>query len=120
MKKYYSLITFLLLLPQISSAESLSGIKGLLISIKDIIKDLIPITFGLAILAFFYGIAKFIKDASNPELKNKNREIIYWGVIALFVMTSVWGIIGLAQNILGVDKFSTDSGEVSGYRQIGP
>ncbi len=105
MKKiyYFTTIFTILFLPQVSNA-ALSGIKGLLLDVKSIVGNLIPIAFGLAIVAFFFGIAKFIYEAGNPESKNKNKAIIYWGVIAIAVMASIWGIVGLLQNIFGVDK----------------
>lgn len=115
MKKiYYYTIASILLLPTVSNA-ALSGVKGLLTDVKDIVKSLIPITFGLVFVFFFYGIAKFVYEAGNPESKNKNKSIIYWGVIALTVMVSIWGIIALIQNILGIDKTVGNSQSPSSY-----
>ena len=119
MKKFFYKILLALLIPTLTRAESLSGIKDLLKSVSGIIKQLIPITFGLAVMAFFYGIARFVMQTGNPESKNKNKDILYWGVIAIAVMTSIWGLVGLLQNILGINKMSGDAQKPSGYDELG-
>ncbi len=53
----------------------------------------IPIVFILATLYFFWGIVKYIK--SEGAGKAEGKAIMVWGVVALFVMTSVWGIVRL-------------------------
>lgn len=54
----------------------------------------VPIIIGLAVLVFLYGIAKY--GISKDE---KNRQeavgIITYGIIALFVMVSIWGLVAL-------------------------
>ena len=58
-----------------------------------------------AFVIFFYGLAKFIYDRAQGkdgnELK-KGKEFMMWGLISLFVMVSVWGIIKLAQGLLQI------------------
>lgn len=58
-----------------------------------------------AFVVFFYGLARFIYDRAQGkdgnELK-KGKEFMMWGLIALFVMVSVWGIIKLAQGLLQI------------------
>ena len=60
-----------------------------------------------AFVVFFYGLARFIYDRAQGkdgnELK-KGKEFMMWGLIALFVMVSVWGIIKLAQGLLDVES----------------
>lgn len=102
MKKYVNtLIVALLLLPAIASAE-LAGTKDLITAIGDLINPLIGILVGLALLAFFWGIAKFIfRVGGDEKAVAEGKRIMIWGLIALFVMISVWGIIKFMQ-----DQFS--------------
>lgn len=59
-----------------------------------------------AFMLFFYGVVTFIygRVTGSGDLKDieKGKEFMLWGLIALFVMVSVWGIIKLAQDMLGV------------------
>jgi hypothetical protein len=61
---------------------------------------LIPILIALALVAFFWGLVRYVW--SGGEFKEGGRNIMIAGLVALFVMVSVWGIIRLAQNTLGI------------------
>lgn len=53
----------------------------------------------LGLVIYFYGIATGISSAARGEVSDLRKRII-WGMIALFVMVSVWGIVGLVRNSL--------------------
>jgi len=79
----------------------LTKTDSLLRSAKDIVTGvIIPTVFTLAVLFFFYGIVKYIWSEGNN--KEEGKRIMIWGVVALFVMSSIWGIVAfLQQDILG-------------------
>jgi len=64
----------------------------------DLINLLIPIIFALALVAFFWGISVFLFNADSSDKRVEGKEIMIWGVIALFVMVSVWGLVKIIQN----------------------
>jgi hypothetical protein len=68
---------------------------------------LIPVAFGLAVLFFFYGVALYILSAGDPAAASKGKSIMIYGVIALAVMASVWGLVIYLQNTLGVNNNPT-------------
>ena len=55
----------------------------------------IPIMVGLALLAFFWGLANFILSAGDEKKLQDGKKLMFWGIIGLFVMVSIWGIINL-------------------------
>ena len=63
---------------------------------------ILPILIGLALVAFFYGIARYIFAAREGAQLDKAKGILIWSVVALFVMFSIGGIILLLQNTLGI------------------
>ena len=71
-------------------------------SLGKIVKNLIPIVFALGVLGFFWGLVLYIFSQGNEEKKKDGKGIMLWALVALFVMASVWGIIGLAQNAIGI------------------
>lgn len=72
--------------------------------VLEIVKGtLIPLVFTLALLYFFWGVAKYIWSAS-PGNKEEAKTIMIWGVVALFVMTSVWGLVSFLQTELNIDR----------------
>jgi hypothetical protein len=55
---------------------------------------IIPGIFTLAFAVFLWGVFKFVR-ASDKADKDDSKQFIYMGLIGLFVMTSVWGIISM-------------------------
>ncbi len=107
-KFYFTLI--LAILPFFVSAaagdKKLGGVKDWAQGIKDIVDILIPLAFMLAMALFFFGIAKYIW--SEGQGKAEGKQIMIWGVVALFVMSSVWGIVYFIQKELGIDDTKTN------------
>ena len=82
-----------------------SNIKGLMEGIGDIIDVALPIVVGLALLAFFWGLVKFIFAQGNEEAKADAKKLMLWGLIALFVMVTVWGLVRFIGNALGITEY---------------
>lgn len=66
-----------------------------------IINPLIKLLFAVAFLFFLYGIVEFIAGGGNPQKKKTGQEHMFYGVIGLFIMIAVFGIINLIANFLG-------------------
>ena len=67
-----------------------------------VLRLLIPIVFSLAVIYFFWGLAKFILAAGDEEARAAGKQIMLWGVVAIFVMASVYGLVTLLGSIVGV------------------
>ncbi len=88
------------LLPSITFAAG--GIDTAVRNIGNIIDMLVPILMTLALVGFFYGLAMYIFKAD--EDKDKGRSIMIYGILALFVMVSIWGIVAVLGQTLGVQE----------------
>ncbi len=62
----------------------------------------IPGIFTLAFVVFLWGVFKFIRSSDQKD-KAESKQFIYMGLIGLFVMVSVWGIIKVAATTFGLD-----------------
>ncbi|MBI5456195.1 hypothetical protein HY969_00465 [Candidatus Kaiserbacteria bacterium] len=82
-----------LILPAIASAQTLLNTLAL---INTFLNALIGLFITLAIVAFFWGLIKYLVNMNNESAK-EGIQIMLWGVIAIFVMVSIWGIIRLLQ-----------------------
>ncbi len=74
--------------------------KAFIDQLADIVAYLIPVVFALILLAFFWGLAKFIFGGAE-DAKTKGKNIMLWSVIALFLAASVWGIVNILQTLFG-------------------
>ncbi|NBD74153.1 hypothetical protein GVX82_03900 [Patescibacteria group bacterium] len=61
---------------------------------------LIGLVVTLALLFFFWGLAIFIFNAGDDDARKKGRAVMFWGIVALFVIVAVWGLVALLNQIL--------------------
>ena len=90
---------------RIAFAQVTTGPKtigGILSSIWQIVTAFIPVAFGAAVVFFFFGMAKFILHAGDDQQRSEGKQIMLWGIIALFIISSIWGIVYLLANFFGV------------------
>lgn len=100
MKKF--IILALALAPMAASAQELGNLENLLEAVKRLVELALPLVVALALLGFFWGLAKFIFAQGNEDKKEDGKRIMIWGVVALFVMVSVWGLVGFIGEALGI------------------
>ena len=51
-----------------------------------------------ALVLFLFGIVKLaFWDGQKPEAREQARKFMMWGIISLFVMVSVWGLVKILQ-----------------------
>ncbi|MCI0619845.1 pilin [Candidatus Wolfebacteria bacterium] len=100
-------------MPLVVSAETLESLIRTKLLI--LVNPIILVVSGLALVFFFWGIAKLILSAGDEKGREEGKKVMLWGIIALFVLFSVWGIVQLLQRSLfdGVlpppAPFSSDS-----------
>lgn len=114
MKK--AIITSLALgaLPFVASAQSeLGNIENIVQAIDRIVDLLIPIVFALAILFFFWGLAQFILAADDEGARASGRQKMIWGIVAIAVMASIWGLVEFLQNAFGINSLDLDAPSVN-------
>jgi len=86
---------------------NLGYVTSLMTTLKTLVNSALPLVVGLALLGFFWGLAKFI--FSGGEDKEKGKTMMIWGVVALFVMTMVWGLVRFLGDVSGVSNLNQNS-----------
>lgn len=92
----------MMLAPIVAHGQQLGNIEALVLSFRRIIDILIPLVAAIALLYFFWGLAKFILNAQDEEAREQGKQIMIWGIVALFVIVSVWGLVQWIGSALGV------------------
>lgn len=69
-------------------------------SIATLVNVLIGIVVSLAFLYFFWNLAKYIREENDQEEAKKK---MGWSVLAIVVITSLWGLVAFVRNIIGID-----------------
>jgi hypothetical protein len=59
---------------------------------------IVPLFVALAVVGFIYGIIKYFLNPDNEEKRKDGKSFMIWGLVALFVMVSIWGLVGILSN----------------------
>ena len=92
-----------------TSLKQLIGAAGKLIDYS------LGLLIAVALLVFLWGLMKFILRIGGAEGKvEEGKNLMKWGLISLFVMVSVWGIVGFFQRALGIELNTTQNAPKAG------
>lgn len=69
--------------------------------VTEIFSPLYKIVAVSAFVYFLYGAAKFVYDIKNPTEKNTGKQHLLWGMVGLFIIFSVGGILSLFEGFFG-------------------
>lgn len=92
-----------LLAPSLAFAAE-STFRSILEEIGSILGVIVPILITVALAYFIYGVVKYIM--AGEEGRKEAKDIIIYGVIGLFAIVSVWGLVRLIQNTFNVEDNS--------------
>ncbi len=76
--------------------------SSLVSDLTTFLSDLIPLVVVLALLYFLWGAVQFIR--ADDKTRGEARTRVIYGLVGLFVMVSVWGLVGVLSNTLNLDN----------------
>jgi hypothetical protein len=79
----------------------------LLIEFRGILTVVWGLVITLAFIYFMWGMAQFILNAGDAKLREEGKQRIIWGIIALFVIMSIYGILTVVGNLTGIPTNGT-------------
>jgi len=74
-------------------------IPSLISAVQNILEMLVPLIIGAALVGFLYGLAMRIFKAGDKDGYKQGGQLMLWGIVTLFVMVSVWGLVGILQQM---------------------
>ena len=95
-----SLAGVLALVPFTAEAKSFKQVVDTsIVPLGDLV---ITLLYGAATILFLFGVLRyfFVSGASAEEGRQKGKQHMFWGIIALVVLFSVWGLVRILLNLL--------------------
>lgn len=80
----------------ISKAGDIPGV------LNPLIQSAFGVLIGVAVFIIAWGIFKFILRADDEDERATGRSMIMWGVVGLFLMISIWGMVNIIKGTLGL------------------
>ncbi|MBU1046905.1 pilin [Patescibacteria group bacterium] len=88
-----SLVLGLSIVPSFVLAAGVGDVTGIIDLVRSIFSAILPLIMTLAVIYFLWSLTKYMTKAGAEQAEAK--EQMMWGVIILFVMVSVWGLVGI-------------------------
>ncbi|MBY0539224.1 hypothetical protein K2P56_02200 [Patescibacteria group bacterium] len=122
----FSLLALLLTPQFVFAADTLIDV---LCTLGGLVGLATPIVVALALFGFFWGLAMYMFSLSTggdtgahsaygqpatPQSKNAGRTIMIYGILVLFVMLSIWGIVNVLQVTFGVGGGAINPPRIAG------
>lgn len=82
-----------------------SDLLGVLSLFSRMISIVTIILVSIAVLMFIWGVIQYVSSGGDEEAQAKARSTMIYGVIGIFVIVAVWGLV----NILGKTFISDNS-----------
>ena len=86
----------------VDPSSAATNVQGLGSNIASILTTIGTILIAVAFVVFLWGIVQYILAGADEEKRATARNLIIYGIIGLFVMIAVWGVVYLLANVLGV------------------
>ena len=79
-----------------------------------ILNPIIMLLFAWAVLVFLYGVFEYVKDSGSEDARATGSRHMLSGVFGIFIMLSVFAIINIILNSIGVSQSDTGINNVIG------
>lgn len=85
------------------AAGAVSNINDLFTLTESIMKRLVPIFIAAAVVILLYAIVTYITAGEDEEKRGKAKTLMLYGIIGLFVMVSIWGLVNMLSGTFELD-----------------
>lgn len=65
-------------------------------------RSVIPLLITVALVAFMYGVIQYLINAEDENKRKEGRKFMLWGIISLFVMLGIFGILQVLGNTFDI------------------
>lgn len=104
-KKILATVTLLALTPSVALAQmSVSFFDDVISKVIGLLNGIIPLFLALAAVFFIWGVLQFVSSGDDEEARKSARSRMINGVIAIFVMVSLWGFVDVLVNAFNLDN----------------
>ncbi len=86
------------------SFESNQGIGQIASLFSDFLAYAVPTLIACAVVYFLYGVLQYVIMGDDEEKKEKAKTTILYGIVGIFVMVSVYGLVTLVKRTFNIQE----------------
>lgn len=96
-------------MPFVAFAKTIEDVIGV---VSDILNVLVPFLIAIAVVVFLYGVIKYVTAGGDEAKRTEGRNTMIYGIIGLFVMVAVWGLVNILIETFELDTATPDVPEL--------
>ena len=97
-----------LLTPSFALAQAITDVNSLTLKLTNLGNTFIQILIAFAVIWIIYNVVRYIMKADSDE-KGPIGSAILWGIVGLFVILSIWGLVRILSNTFRTDTTAPTS-----------
>lgn len=66
--------------------------------------NVVSLLITIAMIGFIWGVIQMFINPNNEEARKQGKSYVIWGLVGLFVIISVWGLVGVLTNTFGISN----------------
>mgnify|MGYP001617792651 FL=1 len=94
----------LMAMPFAAGAVNVTSFDSLVVLVDGILEKLVPIFIAIAVIVLLVAIVRYITAGEDEEKRSKAKSLMIYGIIGLFVMISLWGLVAILSGTFNLDK----------------
>ena len=101
-QKYY-LVFLLFVMPSVIFAAD-TTLNDIEVAALDLLNSVVPMLIAAAVAFFLWSVLKYINSGDNAEARIQARALMIYGIIAIFVMVSLWGFVNVLVETFNLEE----------------
>jgi succinate dehydrogenase/fumarate reductase cytochrome b subunit len=77
-------------------------LKSFFTAATNLFQNVVLFLISLAVAWFIWNVIRYVMSEGDEGKENAKKQMV-WGIIAITVIMSVWGLVAILQKIFGVD-----------------
>lgn len=94
--------TLAVLVPSVAFAQAITDANTLVFKLTNLGNTFIGILIAFAVIWIIFNVVRFI--VSSSEKRKEYQGGILWGIVGLFVILSIWGLVRILTNTFRTDN----------------
>ena len=90
--------------PAIAGAQAITDVNSLNIKLTNLGNTFIQILIAFAVIWIIFNVVRYLVMGGSDDEKRKTAgKAILWGIVGLFVILSIWGLVRILTNTFRTD-----------------
>ena len=71
-------------------------------NVRNLLNQIIPVLLIIGTIVFLWGVIMFLTAGAEEEKRANARSLMIYGLVGLFIMVAIWGIVNVLVGFFGV------------------